>query len=588
MNKENKNSKYLTQNLNPKRLWKIFAFGLILQLLLWGFSEQKIPSGTNLLVTAIFWGALFYIFRWMNKIINFCRTYQTSFETITSQILEREKISENDILEEILDKSISFDNPELESLLDEYRKDVIEARKLKPGYRGDIEEYFNYDFMDKAFENEFLSVIPSTMTGLGILGTFVGLAIGLNAFDISGNAEEVEAKIVPLMNGIKTAFHTSIIGLIYSLLLNKYLSKQKEMFERSLNAFVDVYNKHVIKDYIAGNTDTSDKYQKKIEYVLLQQLQISSELNNAIKALAENSQKSQSEKMGEIVDAFIAQMNTSLGDTFTELRAIIEETNKWQKTALEEMSKVMTEVNLLTVDLAKVNDQIATTVDTVKEYTDDIHVTQEKVVENLDVANNILKTNNEISTKQETVLQNISDEYKKTVAELDKFIKMVGENSDEQYKKLEEAIDDYFGRVDEIHNYAIKNIEKIAGDAAENLNGAFGYIQKSDIDISESTDRLYKVINNINNNMEARVKETFAEFDTELAQITRHFSGTIKQMDDSIDKVPILVNETYGDMEQKLKEIQVHIDSYLEYADKLHHNIEAKWNQFNSYESERK
>ena len=188
MNKENKNSKYLTQSLNPKRLWKIFAIGLILQLLLWGFSEQKIPSGTNLLVTAIFWGVLFYIFRWMNKIIKFCRTYQTSFETITSQILEREQISENDILEEILDKSITFDNSELESILDEYRKDVIEARKLKPGYRGDIEEYFNYDFMDKAFENEFLSVIPSTMTGLGILGTFVGLAIGLNAFDISGNA----------------------------------------------------------------------------------------------------------------------------------------------------------------------------------------------------------------------------------------------------------------------------------------------------------------------------------------------------------------------------------------------------------------
>ena len=104
--------------------------------------------------------------------------------------------------------------------------------------------------------------------------------------------------------------------------------------------------------------------------------------------------------------------------------------------------------------------------------------------------------------------------------------------------------------------------------------------------IENASDKLGKTVELLAGDMEARTKETFATFDSELAEITKHFSGTINQMDKSISKVPMVVNDVYGDLDQKLQELQIHLEEYVEYADKLHRSIEAKWKQFNSYEEE--
>ncbi|MFO7954061.1 hypothetical protein [Thioalkalivibrio sp.] len=56
---------------------------------------------------------------------------------------------------------------------------------------------------------------PTLLTTLGILGTFLGVAIGLLDFD----AARVEASIPALLEGLKLAFVTSIVGILLAAVL---------------------------------------------------------------------------------------------------------------------------------------------------------------------------------------------------------------------------------------------------------------------------------------------------------------------------------------------------------------------------------
>ena len=52
------------------------------------------------------------------------------------------------------------------------------------------------------------------MTGLGILGTFLGLVLGISGFD-TASTEAITSSISGLLSGMGTAFLTSIVGVIF-------------------------------------------------------------------------------------------------------------------------------------------------------------------------------------------------------------------------------------------------------------------------------------------------------------------------------------------------------------------------------------
>src|SRR5690625_5076949 len=62
-----------------------------------------------------------------------------------------------------------------------------------------------------------IQAIPSTLVGLGILGTFFGLTYGISDFNTT-NVDEVKKGIEVLLSGMGTAFVTSIYGMSTSLI----------------------------------------------------------------------------------------------------------------------------------------------------------------------------------------------------------------------------------------------------------------------------------------------------------------------------------------------------------------------------------
>lgn len=64
--------------------------------------------------------------------------------------------------------------------------------------------------------SQFLEYAPTLMTSLGILGTFTGVVIGLLGF----NTGDIAGSIPALLEGLKTAFITSIVGMLAAMFFN--------------------------------------------------------------------------------------------------------------------------------------------------------------------------------------------------------------------------------------------------------------------------------------------------------------------------------------------------------------------------------
>jgi ABC-type transporter Mla subunit MlaD len=115
---------------------------------------------------------------------------------------------------------------------------------------GDAAEVFNdASLAHKIVGNRLFLATPGILTGLGVLGTFVGLQLGIGSLDLSDKGlEKLDQSIKPLIQGSSTAFATSVWGVICSLLFivfEKFLESGARhpirKLQNQLNALVPRY-----------------------------------------------------------------------------------------------------------------------------------------------------------------------------------------------------------------------------------------------------------------------------------------------------------------------------------------------------------
>ncbi|MBR3764378.1 MAG: EAL domain-containing protein [Clostridia bacterium] len=109
----------------------------------------------------------------------------------------------------------------------------------------DIDEYVNDDVLALHSWQSIIMQIPGTLTGLGILGTFVGLIIGIHGIGFS-TVNAALASVQTLLGGIQVAFYTSICGVILSLLFNFVYRMAWNVMVRDLGIFVESFHKNVV------------------------------------------------------------------------------------------------------------------------------------------------------------------------------------------------------------------------------------------------------------------------------------------------------------------------------------------------------
>ncbi|MEE9240802.1 MAG: hypothetical protein V3U53_06405 [bacterium] len=103
------------------------------------------------------------------------------------------------------------------------------------------------------FAKEFTKNATTSMTTIGVLGTFLGIYLGLLEFDV----KDIDGSIPPLLDGLKLAFITSILGMGLSTFYRSIISliEPDDVKEASSDEFLSVL-KGVRAD-IQKSSDTS-------------------------------------------------------------------------------------------------------------------------------------------------------------------------------------------------------------------------------------------------------------------------------------------------------------------------------------------
>lgn len=82
-------------------------------------------------------------------------------------------------------------------------------------------EFFNeHAFAPRLVGNRLLHAAPTALTMLGLLGTFIGLTVGLRGLDLGSSAEQLRGGIQTLVHGASLGFTASLWGVAMSLVVN--------------------------------------------------------------------------------------------------------------------------------------------------------------------------------------------------------------------------------------------------------------------------------------------------------------------------------------------------------------------------------
>lgn len=87
--------------------------------------------------------------------------------------------------------------------------------------------FFDQTFLiDTPLKIEFFKHLPSLITGIGIIGTFAGLLLGLMMFDTAGDPANVQDSLDNLLHGVSEAFVASGFAILIAMWIT-YIEKSK-------------------------------------------------------------------------------------------------------------------------------------------------------------------------------------------------------------------------------------------------------------------------------------------------------------------------------------------------------------------------
>lgn len=246
---------------------------------------------------------------------------------------------------------------------------------------------------------------PTFMTSLGILGTFIGIVSGLMDFDTA----DIDGSIPSLLSGLKTAFLTSIVGMIGTLAFKTLtlrpapdvLSAQTEDADPVLQ-MVDILRDHwvaltAIRTAVSSSAESSEKAAAllsdlkqtlnpdndgsvqstlhreldEIRSEFLQRDEVRMQRFDAFEAHLNGELRSFAEKLSEaatgqiinalkdVITTFNEQLTDQFGENFRELNAAVSQLVIWQEKYKEQLSELEGRFRLAVQSLEGTRDAVS-------------------------------------------------------------------------------------------------------------------------------------------------------------------------------------------------------------------------------------
>lgn len=197
---------------------------------------------------------------------------------------------------------------------------------------------------------------PSILTSIGIFGTFLGVALGLAEFDTAA----IQSSVPALLEGLKTAFWTSIAGLLGALTIKfRYAvasMRVRAHREAKQTATMDDLAWHLerISNHLATEEaePVSSLLKQQHDAQMAQQKQLESTIRNYQADMTEANQQALQQAIGHVMREFNTRIEEQYGENFRQLNQAVGQMITWQKEHRESI-EALVESNRQSAESAK-------------------------------------------------------------------------------------------------------------------------------------------------------------------------------------------------------------------------------------------
>lgn len=315
---------------------------------------------------------------------------------------------------------------------------------------GILVAYIVYFFLkEKQYSKE--SVLGNIASTIGVLGTFVGISIGLWKF----NPNDITSSVPLLLSGMKIAFATSIIGMAASIFM-KYIALKNED-EENIDDIMELFNTMIAESRNVNNTlienqkQTENVLNKVSEIWASHQENLTVELKSEILNLNNNTISKQEELIGEF---------KKLGECFTLLNSGVNNLLTWQENYKETIENTTKELETVIQTIHNADESI----ESISKNSSLIKENNENLSE---VLKEINKTQNVIIDSNKSIIE-ISNTAKESIPQINEHFTNIDNRTKESTAYLQTLI-------------------------SENLNNIKSYLEKITEDVlSKTTQSIYE------------------------------------------------------------------------------------------------
>lgn len=375
-------------------------------------------------------------------------------------------------------------------------------------------------------QQRFKEYIPAFMTALGILGTFIGIVYGLKDFD----PENIDDSIPSLLNGLKTAFNTSIVGMggtiLFKLLTSFKVRKDKAAelqeeediaqeilntmkdhsgkFEKLLLAIGSDGDNSLLSQTRLLRADLHDQSTTSLKEFNDFRKELSGQLDIFIEKISHAASDQIIEALKNVITDFNNQLTEQFGENFKQLNEAVGKLVEWQKEYREHLIELEKRYKATVELLEQSKDAMVSIADTTQAIP--------QTMNNLD---KLLTAQQVQIDDMDHHMETLAQTREKAVQAVPEIQKCINTMTDELAKTVSEAAKNMETATQQTTSALASTAEKIVGNTeaiSTNMDN-FNIATKEAIDNAiDSITRLQQQLVNTSNDASKSIESAYTTF----------------------------------------------------------------------------
>lgn len=432
----------------------------------------------------------------------------------------------------------------------------------------------------KGRHSHFLAAVPTLLTSLGILGTFVGIVIALLDFDSGQIAESIP----PLLDGVKVAFVTSVFGLGAAIIFNSLdawlfaprraengvvsavspedihgvLTRQEAILQGIANGLNGQDEGTLIGQVRQLRTDVTDFSRSTAAHNKEFSERLWSELQNFAELMAKGATEQVIEALRQVIVDFNKQLTEQFGDNFKRLDESVKKLVVWQEQYKDQVEKMGDQYRQSVESLVQTREAVAGIWVECKE---------------IPLAMTELKTVMEVNQHQIAELQRhleafvlMRDEAVKAVPTIQEKIEGIGDllhagaldlqgslaetgqqmlaNSNEMRVALEEGAEHFRNSVT-VTQQEFSSLSKTVSEASENLTET----------LEDTVKEMHSSARELLENMHTSVRDMGTQLQQHSTDLSNQFERVLNDFDNNSQRIVQRLGESGEEVQQGLASV---------------------------------